>query len=245
MPNSTTNLTSTSNSTSTSTGVPIEDDEPLSETFVSRRVKDLKDLKDPPSELKHAEYLPRTCYEPIKKIIDSSYVINYQCKILRKELINANLITHKSTYETVMSDGMFNVCLGNTLLLQLPEEIKHSRYGEQIVSDFDLMVNMTNQTLNQFLRGKFGNDVETFEKYQKKLNSNRRSLRRYLNTIQQAIIDGLGLPDTPDKSEVEAKNKKARKEKQMKTKEDLLKQQEELKKQQNVRIYYFICLILF
>lgn len=162
-----------------------------------------------PLEGREDEYLPEECMSVLNQIVTTTYELSRNIKRLKELLINHNFITPETTYDTLVGDNKFNMLLFNSLLLQLPTNIQDSKYGEGIISDFNLIVDMTDTKLNQYLLKLYPNGCDALKNT---LINNRRRFRKFLLKIKDAIIEGLELPETPDKTAVANEKKKQRKE---------------------------------
>lgn len=160
-----------------------------------------------------------------KQITLNSYQMLEYCKELKLVLMNQGLILDTNTYQDVKSNYPLTRCLLHYIALSLPKEKAQSKYGLNLVSDYDLHHKMaTDLDLNKYCEKHLQIHNMADQRYVD-LKASRRRLYTYVARIRDQILLNFELPETPDKkreeAEAAASRKKAKNSKVEKTDEEI------------------------
>jgi hypothetical protein len=144
-----------------------------------------------------------------KDILSNAFYIKNSSIQLRDELMKMGIITDEDTFVSVSNNVKLKLALLKNISIELSQDLNQSRYGMNIVSDFDLFHNMaTDKEFLDFLMKSKRFDVADVNQYSK-LKKNRSNLRQWLLRIRNNVILDFELPETP-MTIIENKKKKAK-----------------------------------
>lgn len=134
-----------------------------------------------------------------KMITKANYEVLDLCRNLRKELEDCDIIPDTATYKDVKSNVKFCRTLLGYVALGLNPDVRTSRYGCSVVSEYDLYYRMTlNRDFNDICSS-IG--ILHWSAEWHKLKKERANLRRWLGRIRDQTILNFNLPETPDDRE--------------------------------------------
>jgi hypothetical protein len=142
-----------------------------------------------------------------KIIVNAGYTVRESSKVLKAILEKDGAITFETTYDTFMKNTQLKQALMNSLILGLEHQPEHSKYGCNIVSDYDLCKNLqTDANFNQKMD--LLHVSRTSDTYSR-LKKNRTNIRRFINKLFEIVVLAFELPETPDPNDKSSLNSKA------------------------------------
>jgi hypothetical protein len=142
-------------------------------------------------------------------IVSKYFDLANEAMRLKGILIRDKVITDETSFYQFKDNIDLMTALLLNLSLGLSKSVEQSRYGCQVVSDFDLYHNMsTDQSFSAKLS--LSGASFTAEKYLE-LKRKRNSLRSFLHRLRASVIDLMDLIDTPSREELRAEKAVKRK----------------------------------
>lgn len=149
------------------------------------------------------KFLPSETFELLHDInINLQEGFERNVSKLKMILTEKQIITPSTTFQEFVNDEDLMLKFNNTLMLQLPSTLDKSRYGCDFVSDFELMLFLSENGMTTLLKRKYPKD--DYGDLKDTLKSNRKKLRYMINNLQKDIIHALELEGGPSFSGVKS-----------------------------------------
>lgn len=135
-----------------------------------------------------------------KAIVVASFTIRDQSQAILKQFEALGVIEPSvTTYFNVLQNPKLMKTLLHYIQVSLPTDPKLSKFGQGIISDYELMLEI--QTDKKFNERMNNLRITSEADIVAKLSSARRSIRYFCTRIRLQIIELWGLPETPDPQE--------------------------------------------